>query len=465
MDNSPDKASARSPSSEKQDGVDRVSGALVNSGLNLFDRLKPPTKNCQSEDAMPYRVSCLGSKLEQGSSSITGGLAILDNIEPYSIEADKRCPTQSHFEIVSGAVDQNVPIVAGYAVGETGSGDFVSNDKAEEVLTHLVAHHAELGIKAINLSFGRSFSFADINQITWKLGSPELKATQVTPQNLRRLQPQIIEAFERAAKDDSFIQKDLFAGYLRQAELINELATQGVVTLKNAGNNGGGKIEIQSLLSPAIISVGGMYRGKVHPNSANHSLVDTWEDYAHDREGKPECRVYGTSFSAPKAAEKVLRFSKLGYSPHAIKEALYVESQQSGSSDKSNAVVMPFVDEATVRAIQGASIGEARTAVKQSVKLLDSILSERVLPLVEKIESRNLPLVASYQLLNAVSQRTDHPVVSVGELSESLSLMQSVGTEGLARGIQKAEQLTPEQVKGKSFQDVVKFVLETKDSP
>lgn len=130
MDNSPDKVSARSPSSQKQEGVNRGPAEKVNDLFKMFSSLVSPTRNCQADEAIPYRVSCKGSKLEQGSSTSAGGLAILDVIEPLRLDSDSSCPTQSHFEIVSGAVDPNVPIVAAYDVGVAGSSVSVSNKGA-----------------------------------------------------------------------------------------------------------------------------------------------------------------------------------------------------------------------------------------------------------------------------------------------------------------------------------------------
>lgn len=354
-----------------------------------------PRKRYNVEPRAPYRITTSDGRKD----SATRGIAILDTTQELVLhDSAKLQVIGSHYETVRRVFSGKAPLLESYAVGISGEPRRIDYEKVITVLEHILKTHTSSGVTAINLSFGRSMSLEQLNNIVQAFASEKTNEIPLTRENIAQHARLIRNAFAQCPADHS--DKSFLTTLLKQADLVQRLSDAGVVVIQGAGNDGPDHILLLAALVPEVVVVGGLNGRTPDKKSGNSSLVDAWSVYP-DGFNLPNgtyISLEGTSFAAPDATEEVVVLREEGFSPAQIND-LYRERSKHLFEGKVERLILrdgvrrlePLVKKQDYSGEQLETMRTSFAALSQSgfrneIALLDLIIEAKTLKLGEAME-------------------------------------------------------------------------------
>ena len=276
------------------------------------------------------------------------GVAVIDtaNID-LNYETKENLYKASHMALVKDSIDPSVPIIETYDASSE-KAKVLSNIKIHKALEKILETHKESGVKVVNASYGAIVSLKSLNILVQRYSLEDSKPVELTRENIDKHSELIKSALSNVPETDREWHS-LVNSMLKQAELYEELISQGVLIVAGAGNKGKDAVDLLTALVPDVVVVGGLGTDVVapHEKSGNSALNDAWasydRDFYYEREAKRVIEedgtvtslinpmtikgIGGTSLAAPQLLDEVIDLQKQGFNPSQINAVLRVRSK------------------------------------------------------------------------------------------------------------------------------------------
>ncbi len=276
------------------------------------------------EENSPYRITDGTSKKTDDPSA---DIAIMDNpLEQQVTLGEGVTLVASHCAKVQNAFGDH-PIRTAFDVSLRGNPERNDPNKVRDVLIHILNNHESEGIKVVNRSFGKAWTFDRLNALVKTYAPSEMQPKELTPENVGQYSALILKALDNYPADqpDSPVVQEV----VLEALILKKLIKAGVAVVDSAGNDGPTRINIVHALVPDLVVSGGLDGDAPHPASSRSSLIDHWGPFSHEfRVPGYIVKYEGTSLSAPHAAIETSALMKEGLSIEQINAVLRERSEQ-----------------------------------------------------------------------------------------------------------------------------------------